>query len=528
MNRQFLLHIGRHIILWLTFTMAIGTGCSTFQSLNQGEDFFNQGDYASADLSFTQVIEAKSVNSYELQQAYLQRGETRLKLGDSQKALDDINAANDIFSSTKGVYLRGRANQKIGDFIVAISDFNQVIQIYSKESRQLRKSQTDIYSQYIPWAKADTADFAGKSSIALGEIYLYQENYPAAIAHFNSAALIVPTDSEVFLKRSGAYQLIEKKNLADKDFQHFLDLDGDPASKPEFIMGPLLLKNALAQYADKHYLVALDLANRAVELHPRYVGALMCRGHSYAKLRKHDSAVKDFSSVILEEPMNIEARIYRAFSFNELGKYDAAEQDTTYALANDPDNLHALFHRGFSHLGKKAYANAATDFSLILEIAPSHRRALIYRGIVRYQLKNMKGAKTDFQAVIDKSPNHKRAHYLLALTYYQEKKHNAALDVLIKAIELEPENSRLYHMRGIIYFEKGQKNAALEDFEKAVALNPENGKLYLSRGMAKSSLGRSAAKDYALAKTLLMQQQNRTTDAEEALEPKIEPLSDSG
>lgn len=46
--------------------------------------------------------------------------------------------------------------------------------------------------------------------------------------------------------------------------------------------------------------------------------------------------------------------------------------------------------------------------------------------------------------------------------------------------------------------------------------------------MVKSSLGRSAAKDYALAEKLLMQQRNRTADADESLEPKIEPLSDSG
>lgn len=61
----------------------------------------------------------------------------------------------------------------------------------------------------------------------------------------------------------------------------------------------------------------------------------MCRGISYDKMGKYESAVADFTTVLQLDPQNVNAVFNRGSSYDSMGQYDKAVADYSRALDLD-------------------------------------------------------------------------------------------------------------------------------------------------------------------------------------------------
>jgi tetratricopeptide (TPR) repeat protein len=247
---------------------------------------------------------------------------------------------------------RGECQMKLGQFELAIADFDQAlllkpnfaVALYNKGSSLMKIKKYNEALQYFQ--QASVIDTSINCSMALAECNFYAGKNKQAIRYFNEAIVEMPDSIEILLGRGLAnYQLGNNQNCI-ADFNTYL-LAGGTNPLVYRQLGLIYLKSAslpsqldstilfLEQYKGKANTIDNE-ASKAIVL------AYLSRGKILMQTEKEVEAMADFTKVIELDPTNAEAYLQRGKIMISVGQNFEGCTDLQNALKYGNTNAKKL------------------------------------------------------------------------------------------------------------------------------------------------------------------------------------------
>ena len=426
----------------------------------------------------------------------------RFYLNDKNAALIDYKRVAELSPNDYWSYLSlGSINFELGNFEVSIQNYSKSISLnpdgmtyYSRaeaymESEKYKEAIVDLTKSISiskdttneSWAIVDYNII----EIYWGRAYCYEKlkNFTSAISDYNKIIEITKEDagSDTYIRRGKNYGRLKKYDLAISDFNKAVLLD---PSNPETYHARGYYYQFTLNKDDK---AILDY-NQALSLDANYSPSYHNRGLIYMDKGEYQSAVNDFSLIILNDD-NINPEVYylRGVSLSELEKYELAILDYDMAIQLFTENAEYYYHRGLAYYNLNQKDLAIIDFDKAIEIYPKYDEAYYYKGLINYFDEKHELAIKDFSKAIEINPKYDYAYVLRASSKDELKMYQQALLDYNKAIEINPKNDLAYLYRGNTNDNLKLYQQAILDYNKSIELNPI-GLAYYNRGLTKLNM----------------------------------------
>ena len=231
---------------------------------------------------------------------------------------------------------------------LALNPDNEWAKRYLRLAEQkLRMPITDIFEGRI------TEDRQAMEAIAK---YLQDEKYDDALRLINKHIAKYPKNASGYLKRAYVYEVMRKRNLAIKDYDHVLSM------------------------------------------YPCHKEALDLRAQAYQSMKQAGKSVKDLIKLVRNETDHWNTRFRLAFAYMEAGDYKASKREYSGLLKVYPNSIEGLTGRGLAHLRAKEYKEAVADYSQAIKCDPERSASMHYkRGLAYEKLGEKKKAAEDIE-----------------------------------------------------------------------------------------------------------------------------------
>ena len=308
------------------------------------------------------------------------------KVNRYNKALGYLFRAKEIDPTSAPIYIA------LGDIYIRQNDGTNALASYNKAQNLDPKS---------PLPK-----------IKIGNIYMRVPNLNAARPYLDEAREIDSTFAPVYRELGELYTIAGQYNLAKINFRKFLDLSGNNI--------PAKIQFAKALFRSKDYANALAILQEvlAVDKSRNYLNRLAaysCYEKKPPELEKGKVYIEEFFKNTNSESIIPRDYIYYGRILYKLAKNDSV----TLAQAVDKFN--------------KAYAMDTSDVNLVSEVAFDYYYARLYKNAILWiNRKNSKGrSDKDDMMLIGKS-------------YYQLTEYHNADSIFSKIIAKQPDNMQAY------------------------------------------------------------------------------------
>jgi tetratricopeptide (TPR) repeat protein len=379
-----------------------------------------------------------------------------------------------------------------------------------------------------------------------GRGYMNLKQYQQAIADFDRAIELDPTDVITYINRGRLYFGLKKYEETIASLERALELD--PENGTAYYYLGLVYRDlneyqqAIAKFdrivelnpnsplayhrrGSTFFLFeecqqAIADFDHALELDPDFVVANLDRGWAYLHLKEERRAIADFDRALELDPNSIRAYVYRgqAYSTAELDMslrdYQRAIADFNCALELDPQSAFAYHCRGRTYLALGEYQQAIDDFNHVLELDPKYSWAYDGKGWAYLLLRDTKGAKSTYVAGWEQDlhvTSSQLDHRGLGITCgwmaewsgmcegRSDPEMAERLETVAAAV---PEHYTAYLCRGVAKWLHGQSEESLSELEQAIAIRPKVEDAYFWKGMVYASLGRDSESIAAIEKAL--------------------------
>ncbi len=237
----------------------------------------------------------------------------------------------------------------------------------------------------------------GAARYALGEKLIASEDYREALRHYDGAIDPRNPDALALYHRGVAHDGLGNTDRALSDLNEAIRLDSAKAL-PYFERGELLARRSRA------FARAIDDFNRALELQPGNVDALMARGAAYSELGQQARAIADLDRAVQLAPGSSEAHHSRAVAFGRVGDSKRALEDYDAALKLNAGNVGALVDRAGLQASLKNYELAIQDLDAAISISADGAAAHYNRGFAHFARGDYDKAITDYSMAIALDP----------------------------------------------------------------------------------------------------------------------------
>jgi tetratricopeptide (TPR) repeat protein len=336
---------------------------STLAQVNLGFCFFQMGDFQLARERFQQAVwldEKDATNQYWL-------GVTFIRLKQYKQALPVMQQAVKLDPSSP--YNRYNLAEA---YLYGPPDYPKAVQEY-REALRLKPDYNEVHNQ-------------------LGLAYLWQNQYQAALASFQTAIKLSPKKEPIHYQNVGlTYFRLGKKAEAMQIYEQLKTMDAVKAKELLSIINakPPSKADALATQAKEYYdayeyIKAVEACKKALTLDPRNTDALAYLALSYRKMQKRDLAVAAFANYFaVQKPYYTGILIY-GDTYEELKKYDKAialyRQALTLA-SSVQDKKDAYFKIGNVYYELDDYPKALDPYLQVTLLSPKDDDALFHVGM---------------------------------------------------------------------------------------------------------------------------------------------------
>jgi tetratricopeptide (TPR) repeat protein/S1-C subfamily serine protease len=245
------------------------------------------------------------------------------------------------------------------------------------------------------------------------------------------------------------------------------------------------LNRGAARYYAGNYSGSIKDYNTIIKNNPKHAPAYVGRGNSRYELKDIAGAMADFN-------LAIELDANNAFPYYNRGRIKSENNDTQGALADydqaikiDGDFSIAYVNRGRIKSASGMHTEAIIDYNTAIKIDPFNEIAFLNRGAAQLALKNYVEAIADFSVVIKLSPQNSEAFIYRAIAKQELQNHQGAIEDYDAAINLKPKSFEAHFNRGTSKISLGKYREAITDYDIAIKLRPENVEAYRSRAFAK-------------------------------------------
>ncbi|KAG3120607.1 hypothetical protein PI124_g7715 [Phytophthora idaei] len=291
-------------------------------------------------LALLEGHEDRKVSMNQILELRYLRGESALRLGRYQDAVDDCSAAiAGGYTADMAVHnARGMAFRGLGDYDSALLDLNACVAQAPKNDifrfhRTLCLMECSRYSEALP----DLHETATRNSTDTKLLYYmglcyFHERQPSECVVFLKRALACKPTQDLLphlYYHMGLSYALEGQNM--DAVEHFTSAYDQSLLVEKNVKAGNNQEDELHEAGDKH-----------TQLHQLHEAQLMYI-HERAKAlqleRYHAEALADFSFVIAQQPTNAHAYFRRGFAHKALGDFKAAAHDLQTARLLDPNNL---------------------------------------------------------------------------------------------------------------------------------------------------------------------------------------------
>ncbi|KAE9353220.1 hypothetical protein PR003_g3986 [Phytophthora rubi] len=291
-------------------------------------------------LELLEGFEESSANTHQILGLRYLRGESALRLGRFQDAVDDCSAAiaGGYTADMAAHNARGMALRGLGDYDRALRDLNACVTQEPKNDtfrfhRALCLMECMRYYEALP----DLHETATRNSSDTKLLYYiglcyYHEHQPSECVVFMKRALQCTPPQELLpdlYYHMGLSYALEGQNM--DAVEHFTS-----AYDHSLLVGTSI-EAGNNQEDELHD--AGDKQNQLQQLHEAQLLYIHERAKALQLERYHAEALADFSFVITQQPTNAHAYFRRGFAHKALGDFNAAAHDLQTARLLDPNNL---------------------------------------------------------------------------------------------------------------------------------------------------------------------------------------------
>jgi tetratricopeptide (TPR) repeat protein len=227
--------------------------------------------------------------------------------------------------------------------------------------------------------------------IERGTVYADKGDFSSAIADYNLAIALDPSNVTAYVARGNAYRDKGDLNRAIADYKLAIMLA--PTNAQAY-------NNRAIAYSLKGYLDrAMADFDQAITHDPTHAESYYNRGRFYFKKGDVDNAISDFDQAIKIDPKFVNAYNRRGLRYSDKGDFDHAIADFSQAIAIAPKNADAYSHRCWARLvSGRQLQEALSDCNESLSIRPNDADTLNSRGLLFLKLNRSDDAIADFNA----------------------------------------------------------------------------------------------------------------------------------
>ncbi|MCX6305132.1 MAG: tetratricopeptide repeat protein [Bacteroidetes bacterium] len=201
-------------------------------------------------------------------------------------------------------------------------------------------------------------------------------------------------------------------------------------------------------YTDiEDYQAGIAMLEKAIQNKAAYADCFQAYqnlGGAYAKVGKNEEAVKSFSAAYALRPAIVDGIFGRGLAYTSLGKYDSAVADfTTILVKLNPSHVQSYYSRGIAYNKFNMADSAIADYTTAIGIDPGYGDAYVNRGNIYFTRNMYDAAIADYNAAIRIIPNDGKIYLNRSFVYFKMLRYKNALDDALKARELKmnvPEN----------------------------------------------------------------------------------------
>ena len=382
---------------------------------------------------------AANPQSYEV---YFRRANEYYKFNQYLRALSDVDnaikyaPAADTDFLYEARFLRAEIYQMLDKHEEALADFSEALKLDPSSFLALYQKANSEYElgRYAD-AKGDYNRMrainprSAEALTGLARIAVKENNLGLAQQYMNDAVQMMPSDSDIFVRRSSVRRMLGDNTGAVEDLIMAISIDSNSraiqelanignADYPAVITGlssaisqapdqPMLyyLRGFIAQ-AHAHYLSAIDDYRKLVDNNMyNYAGIYGALGECYYQLCDYDRALEYVNQAIGMDPANPEYNTTLSRVRRATGDYSAALKAVDFALSDAPSDRAALTQKGLALYSLKRYDDASGIFGeLIMDNPEDAMSYMLQAWVVNDGLDQPRGAAPIYKRLLDAAP----------------------------------------------------------------------------------------------------------------------------
>ena len=219
---------------------------------------------------------------------------------------------------------------------------------------------------------------------------------------------------------------------------------------------------------------AIKVFDKILEVDPRHAQALGNKGVALANLGRHNESIIWYDKSLEVDPTDVNSLTYKGAALGDLGIPEQAITWFDKALEVEPKFTAALYNKAsaLSELGR--YEEALSSYDKVLNIEPMNPDALENKAIALHHLGMYEEAIVWYDKALELDP---KDVYLLnnkGSSLWKLGKYEEAIVWFDKALEVDPKNVDALTKKGAVFFGLGKKQDALELLDKALTIDPTN------------------------------------------------------
>ena len=260
---------------------------------------------------------------------------------------------------------------------------------------------------------------------------------------------------------------------------------------------PVLAYCAIASFAELRFY--RDAPTFFTEAIARTPGNALCyhnRAVYYGnELHDHETALKDFDKAIEINPTYMMAIVNRGATYESLGRKEEAIASLEKALAVNPDspNPEVIFRIANLRYLLNDFTGSIADYNRLLAMDKLYPRIYSHRAGSKAMMGQAEDALQDADKALSVDPKDEEAYNSRGLANRVLGKLDEAANDFSLAIHIKEDYSRPYNNRGTVYLAQGQTERAIEDFSKAIEVDSHYADPYSNRGAVEQRLDRNEA-----------------------------------
>jgi len=471
------------LLVLTSLLLALLTGCSRDPNVRKqkyfdsGEKYFAEGKYHEAAIQYANAMQIDP----RFAQAHYKLSQTYLKLGDMQRAFQELNRTVDL---TPDNY---RAHTDLANLLVTVRNPDGTP---SPEALKQAKTHLDLIRGKQP-NNPETHE-------AWANYYAAQNNLTAALQETQQTINLDPKRSESYLLLALLQLRSNMNDQAEASFKKAVQADPSAMNAQLALGGFYQSHNRLAE-SEQQFRHAIEIAPKDSAPRAALVRLLMQQG----KRDEAEAFLKQTKKDLADNPEGY--RMLGDFYFaigdldNAYTEYASLYKDHPKDLVAKKNYIQILIEKDRRDAatnvnGPKHLLDEATKLNEeILKSTPHDVEALVYKGQIQLQQNNPGAAVESLQAALKNDPNSAVAHYHLGKAYAQQRDLRHAESEWREAVRIKPDMTEAQRLIAGLEISRGEVDAVMQTADQIVQSQPYSPDGYLIRSLAEVARQKYAA-----------------------------------